>query len=257
MKKIKHFLFTVAALLCSTSMLGVEVEIDGINYELIANAKQATVTYKSSGEYTGTVVIPESVEYEGVSYAVTRIGSYAFYDCSDLTSVTIPNSVTSIEYGAFYDCSGLTSVTIPNSVKSIGYEAFSGCSGLTSVTIGSSVTSIGQYAFKGCSDLTDVYCYAEKVPSTGTDVFKDSYVEYATLHVPAGAMEKYNVADPWSGFGKIVVLTEQETGIEELEAENANNNDAPVYNLNGVRMQNADNLPKGIYIKGGKKFIIK
>ena len=69
--------------------------------------------------------------------------------------------------------------------------------------------------------------------------------------------EKYNVADPWSGFGKIVALTEQETGIEELEAENANNNDAPVYNLNGVRMQNADNLPKGIYIKGGKKFVVK
>lgn len=117
--------------------------------------------------------------------------------------------------------------------------------------------SIGYGAFRYCSDLTDVYCNAEKVPSTESDAFADSYVEYTTLHVPAGAMEKYNVADPWSGFGKIVVLTEQETGIEELEAENANNNDAPVYNLNGVRMQNADNLPKGIYIKGGKKFVVK
>ena len=117
--------------------------------------------------------------------------------------------------------------------------------------------SIGYGAFRYCSDLTDVYCYAEEVPYTNSYAFEGSYVEYATLHVPAGAMEKYNVADPWSGFGKIVVLTELETGIEELEAENANNNDAPVYNLNGVRMQNADNLPKGIYIKGGKKFVVK
>ena len=148
-------------------------------------------------------------------------------------------------------------MTIPNSVKYIDWHAFSGCSGLTSITIPNSVKSIGEKAFAKCSDLTDVYCHAEKVPSTASDAFESSYVEYTTLHVPAGAMEKYNVADPWSGFGKIVALTEQETGIEELEAENANNNDAPVYNLNGVRMQNADNLPKGIYIKGGKKFVVK
>ncbi|MCQ2096306.1 MAG: leucine-rich repeat domain-containing protein, partial [Bacteroidaceae bacterium] len=74
---------------------------------------------------------------------VTYIGENAFYKCSGLTSVTIPNSVTSIAYCAFYDCSGLTSVTIPNSVTSIGGSAFEDCSGLTSVTIPNSVTSIG------------------------------------------------------------------------------------------------------------------
>ena len=70
----------------------------------------------------------------------------------------IPNdgSVTSIGDYAFYGCSGLTSVTIPDSVTSIGDSAFSGCSGLTSVTIGSGVTSIGDYAFYNCSDLTAI-----------------------------------------------------------------------------------------------------
>ena len=104
----------------SLPMLAEEVEIDGINYELVAKVKQATVIAKSSGEYSGKIVIPESVEHEGSAYSVTSIGQEAFYNCSGLTSVTIPNSVTSIGWGAFNDCSGLTSVTIGNSVESIG-----------------------------------------------------------------------------------------------------------------------------------------
>ena len=125
------------------------------------------------------------------------------------------------------------------------------------MTIGNSVKSIGDYAFRDCSELTDVYCYAEEVPSTGTDVFKDSYVEYATLHVPAESIEDYKAAAPWSWFGTIVALTEEETGIEDIAVEDVNINDAPVYNLQGMKMQNTDNLPKGIYIKGGKKFMVK
>jgi hypothetical protein len=88
--------------------------------------------------------------------SVTSIGNYAFYECSGLTSITIGNSVTSIGWRAFQYCSGLTSVTIPNSVTSIGNVAFASCSGLTSVTIPNSVTSIGDYAFNNCSGLTSV-----------------------------------------------------------------------------------------------------
>ena len=88
--------------------------------------------------------------------SVTAIGSYAFYNCIGLTSVEIPDSVTSIGDCAFTGCSGLTSVVIPDSVTSIGEGAFTGCSGLSSVVIGDSVTSIGGSAFRNCSKLTSI-----------------------------------------------------------------------------------------------------
>ena len=159
MKKHLHnslrALFLSLAVLLSLPLMAAEVEIDGIRYDLNAEAKQATVI--AMGRYSGEVVIPESVEFRGISHSVTSIGNNAFNRRYDLTSVTIPNSVTSIGRYAFYYCSGLTSVTIPDRVTSIGESAFANCSGLTSVTIGNSVESIGQEAFYECSGLTSVH----------------------------------------------------------------------------------------------------
>ncbi len=61
-------------------------------------------------------------------------------------------------------------------------------------------------AFSGCSKLEDVYCYAEEVPSTSSDAFKDSYIEYATLHVPAASVSAYREAEPWKNFKQIVAI---------------------------------------------------
>ncbi len=141
-----------------------DFEVDGIYYRIISSSSpyKVAVTYQGSSyysydnEYTGSVNIPESVTYNSRTYSVTSIDNYAFYACTGLTSVTIPNSVTSIGSYAFSGCSGLTSVTIPNSVTSIGSYAFLGCSGLTSITIPNSVTSIRESAFQYCSGLTSV-----------------------------------------------------------------------------------------------------
>ena len=82
------------------------------------------------------LTLPESfTAYNGTAVSEYRINDYAFYDCSSLASVTIPDSVTSIGSSAFYNCSGLTSVTIPDSVTSIGDYAFTGCNSLTAVYI--------------------------------------------------------------------------------------------------------------------------
>ena len=239
MKKHLHnslrALFLSLAVLLSLPMLAVEVEIDGINYDLNGETKQATVVSKSD-KYSGEVIIPESVVYEGIAYSVTSIGEFAFEYCVDLTSVTIPNgvtsigrcafvycdgltsvtipnSVTSIEREAFCYCSGLTSVTIPNSVTSIWESAFFSCSGLTSVTIGNGVESIWEFAFANCSKLSDVYCYAEEVPITESNAFDGSYPKNPTLHVPTASIDSYNATAPWNGFGNIVAITTEVNGI--------------------------------------------
>ena len=119
------------------------------------------VTYKNENwdnqnTYVGNIAIPSQVMYDGVTYSVTGIGVNAFFNCSGLTSVTIPNSVTNIGQGAFYWCTGLTSVTFPNSLKSIGQYTFVGCIGLSSLTIPNSVTTIGPAAFGGCKNITQL-----------------------------------------------------------------------------------------------------
>jgi len=104
--------------------------------------------------------------------SVTSIGDYAFWNCTGLTSITIPNSVTSIGDYAFYNCSSLTSATIGNSVTSIGNFAFGYCTSLTSVTIGNSVTSIGGYAFYDCTSLTSIII-PDSVISIGDEAFRN------------------------------------------------------------------------------------
>ena len=165
--KQQNIKLLLVLLLSMTNMVAFAYEVNGINYSF--SGTEATVTSGSS-KYSGNVVIPEYVTYNGNTYSVTNIGGSAFEGCSGLTSITIPNSVTSIWDDAFRDCSGLTSVTIPNSVTSIGDRAFGGCSGLTSVTIPNSVTSIGDCAFSGCSGLTSV-TIPNSVTSIGWSAF--------------------------------------------------------------------------------------
>ena len=88
------------------------------------------------------------------------IGSYAFYDCRRLTSLTLPASITEIGSNAFWGCSGLTSLNLPDGITKIGNYVFMSCSGLTSLTLPVGITEIGNYAFEGCSGLTSLTLFA-------------------------------------------------------------------------------------------------
>lgn len=94
-----------------------------------------------------------SVEFTGTP---ERIRAYAFYKCSSLSSITIPDSVKSIGKGAFYGCSSIQEIVIPNGVRYIEESTFEGCSSLASVTIPRSVTSLGRYSFYSCYSLLEI-----------------------------------------------------------------------------------------------------
>ena len=126
--------FLLLTFLClSLSARAHNAEVDGIFYNLDKANKTATVTFKGDysnsydNEYSGDVVIPETVSYDGITYSVTSLGDGCFKACSSLTSITIPNSVKSLGDYSFYGCSSLTSITIPNSVTSLGSYCFYGC----------------------------------------------------------------------------------------------------------------------------------
>ena len=219
MKKI--FTLLLALVTSAGTMFAEKVQIGDLYYNLDATNETAEVTYKSYNNYNykynegwgiTTANIPSSVEYNSVTYSVTSIGGYAFFGCTGLTRVTIPNSVTSIGDYAFYGCSSLTSITIPNSVTSIGDHAFGNCSGLTSVSIGNSITSIGECAFVGCSGLTSItipnsvtgiggyafaYCYgltSITIPNSVTSIEYSAFVGCTGLkavYVPCGETDRF------------------------------------------------------------------
>ena len=162
MKHLLQSTILLLALLMPAVACAYDIKVDGIYYDIINN--EAVVTYEHYSSYTyyysdysGDVTIPATVSWGNKTYPVTAIGEHAFYECTDLRSVVIPNSVTSIGSAAFSGCSGLTSVNIPNSVLSINGFAFEGCSALTSIFIPESVTYIETWtAFNGCSGLTSI-----------------------------------------------------------------------------------------------------
>ncbi len=129
--------------------------VDGIYY-YITNSTRLTceVSYKSTSfnSYSGSVVIPETVTYNGNEYAVTGIGYSAFRASTSLTEVTIPESITYIDTYAFYNCTALKSVSLPHGITEIGQYTFYNCTAMTeSLTIPANVTYIGNYAFNGGS----------------------------------------------------------------------------------------------------------
>ena len=164
--------------------------------------------------------------------SVTKIGCYALSNCIGLTSLTLPSSVTEIGEHAFLNCRGLTNFTIPSGVTSIGTSAFFCCYGLISLTIPSSVTSIGGFAFNDCSGLTSIYAYMEKLPETGSNLFLGCDAKNCTVYVPKGTGDAYF----WSSFGYFDKIVEFDAaGIDKVTT-STDVEEVSRYYLNGQRL---------------------
>ena len=142
---------------------------------------------------------------------VATIGDKAFFDCTDLKSLTVGSGVTTIGDWAFGFCMGMKRLSIPDAVTTIGQGAFSNCYGLNSVSIGNSATSVGKQAFNSCDSIAQVICHAVTPPTTYGSVFDYGYsdhssivYEVAPLFVPAESVEAYRTHEEWGRFTHIV-----------------------------------------------------
>ena len=175
-----------------------------------SNLKTATLSNNLSSLSEGVFRKCTSLESIVIPNGVKKIGLTTFSECKSLRSISIPETVDSIDEMAFYRCSSLSSIIIPNNLNYIGRGAFRECSGLTSITLGSNVDFIGLFAFQECKTLSDVYCYAENVPKTESNVFYNTNIEDIMLHVPAASISAYQAVEPWKNFKEIVALKDQE-----------------------------------------------
>jgi len=161
MKKFISLIIAIAALAGSMSAAD-KVKIGDLYYNLDITYKTAEVTSENHlrqdnySYLSGSLIIPETVVYQGTTYTVTRIDHMSFIFCKNLTSVVIPKSIAYIGANAFGDCTDLTSVTISNGVRTIDDFAFSSCNKLTSITIPKSVKNLRESVFYECCNLKSI-----------------------------------------------------------------------------------------------------
>lgn len=174
-KSLLKSLLSATMLIAGVSASAYDFKVGDVFYSITSstdNTVAVACETSTNGGYSGDVVIPASVTNDDVTYAVTSVGARAFYNCSGMTSVSLPATITSFGNYAFYACSGLKSVTIPESVTSIGTYTFAYCSSLETLTLPESVTTIPNYFCQLCTGLKS-FVVSNKVTSIGNYAFRE------------------------------------------------------------------------------------
>ena len=256
----------------STNTFAYDVEIGGIYYNLNNSAKTAEVTYNKAfgNNYSGEVVIPETINVNGNNYSVTEIDWFTFDGSKDLKSVSIPKSVKTLSVQSFYDCPNLESIiidkdnkfydsrdncnaiirtssdalivgckgtTIPSSIKTIGESAFRG-SNISSIVIPSGIVSIGNNAFYNCRMLADVETKISSPFAIDTSVF-DRISSDAKLVVPKGTKNSYSIYSGWTKNFKEIVEANEDVATKYILSITASGNGSASYNGTTVRGKTA------------------
>lgn len=183
-RQISRLLSVIFAVLCFSVTYAYDFSIDGIYYTKLSDGFSVQVSNKSTSTYvkstyTGDVIIPESVTYKGLSYNVTSIGQFAFYN-SEVTSVSLPNGIISIGDRSFAKSASMTSCDLPQTVTSIGSAAFSGCTSLQKINIPKGVSTLNLETFYGCNSITEV-----TIPNT---VMRIAYASTTWANSGSGAL---------------------------------------------------------------------
>ena len=231
--KSKIYTLLIALVIFISNTWGRSVEYEGIRYGILDYPRySASVTSNmASGypfynsDYSGSVTISATINYNDNQYDVISIAARAFQNCTSLISVNLPNSIRSIGVSAFYGCTNLISINLPNSITDILYSAFYGCRSLKNVDIPSSVTSIGDNTFRSCTSLTSIdlpnsitsigqyaFAYCHKLtevtmrglppivgsphPFTGSNL--------TVIYVPSNLVDEYRNNSGWSEYSSII-----------------------------------------------------
>lgn len=163
-----------------------DVTVDGMYYDLNAEAHTATLTYKydyssqNAEAYKGDITVPDTITVDGERYAVTAVKAYAFYNCTELLSATLPPTVTAIGRSAFNNCKSLKACHISGNVRVLPYSAFNNCAALTDVTLPDSLVEIGMSAFIGCQSLETIHLPAG-IRKIGDTAFCQSGITHINL----------------------------------------------------------------------------
>ena len=186
---MKKILFIISIILCSNIVLAQNTfTIGDITYKPTTGNE---VKVRDCNSSATSIIIPETVTNNGITYNVTCVGEDAFSWCTSLVSIELPSTITTIESFAFYYCTALNSLVIPNAVTSLGWEICYNCSALTSVTIGSGISELSDGTFSYCDALQSITCLALEPPVLENSfVFPD--VSNTTLNVACGSLDAYS-----------------------------------------------------------------
>lgn len=155
--KTNRIIIILGTLLSCATLHASVYEHNGFPFDLDVSSQTATLIKKTSGSYSGNIIIPETFEGpKGIEYVVTAIGDNAFYQCTSVESIQIPNTVATIGAKAFYGCNKITTIQLPIMTEELGESAFYGCTALNSITLPTYITIIRKNLFQGCSNLSSV-----------------------------------------------------------------------------------------------------
>ena len=234
---LKKLVLLVQLMLVGQQAFSYDFEVNGIYYGYDSNNQSAYVTYNNSQKYTGEILIPASISYNGRTISVTAIGNNAFRNCTELNSVIIPNSIITIEADAFHSCSNLSSLAIPSSVRRIESGALMGMV-LDKLIFedGDNILSFNYYnnaarfIYLGrdllsevvmTSDKLDILTISQQVkevpyenvnkviycmsnqPNQIKCKFNNNTYLHTQLYVPTGTKDEFLVAEGWKNFFNI------------------------------------------------------